>query len=97
MAQHNLGVAYYSGQGVAQGDAEAVKWYRKAAEQGLAMAQDNLGNMYMEGRGVPLDIEEGRRWIARAAEQGYSGTAPGFDFSFSWREIQFGALVFGGG
>jgi uncharacterized protein len=27
------------GQGVPEDDAEAVKWYRKAAEQGLARAQ----------------------------------------------------------
>ena len=32
-AQFNLGVAYYTGQGVPQDYTEAVKWYRKAAEQ----------------------------------------------------------------
>ena len=31
--------------------AEAVKWYRKAAEQNLAVAQYNLGVCY-DGRGV---------------------------------------------
>jgi TPR repeat protein len=31
---------------VAQDDAEAVKWYRKAAEQGHAEAQVNPGVMY---------------------------------------------------
>ncbi len=38
-AQHNLGVMYENGQGVPQDDAEAVKWYHKAAEQGHATAQ----------------------------------------------------------
>ena len=38
-AQHNLGVMYSKGQGVPQDDAEAVKWYRLAAEQGYARAQ----------------------------------------------------------
>ena len=33
-AQYNLGVMYDNGQGVQQDYKEAVKWYRKAAEQG---------------------------------------------------------------
>ena len=32
--QSNLGFMYQNGQGVAQDYAEAVKWYRKAADQG---------------------------------------------------------------
>ncbi len=31
-AQYNLGLMYREGQGVSQDDAEAAKWYRKAAE-----------------------------------------------------------------
>ena len=31
-------------------DAEAVRLYRQAAEQGNAKAQTNLGNMYVNGR-----------------------------------------------
>ena len=34
-----LGVMYSDGQGVPQNDAEAVRWYRLAAEQGHAEAQ----------------------------------------------------------
>ena len=36
-AQTNLGYAYSNGRGVEQDYAEAVKWYRLAAEQGDAM------------------------------------------------------------
>ena len=43
---------YYNGRGVKQDDFEAVKWYRKAAEQGDADAQANLGSAYGAGRGV---------------------------------------------
>ena len=35
-AQSNLGVMYDNGKGVPENDAEAVKWYRKAADQGHA-------------------------------------------------------------
>ena len=33
--------------------AEAVKWYRKAADQGNATAQSHLARMYRDGKGVP--------------------------------------------
>ena len=41
-AQYNLGVIYDKGQGVPEDNAEALKWYRLAAEQGDADAQNNL-------------------------------------------------------
>ena len=44
-AQGNLGWMYATGEGVPQDDAEAVRWYRLAAEQGYASAQYNLGFM----------------------------------------------------
>ena len=39
-AQFTLGFRYEYGLGVPQDDAEAVRWYRLAAEQGNASAQD---------------------------------------------------------
>jgi uncharacterized protein len=35
-AQYNLAHMYANGEGVPENDAEAVKWYRKAADQGDA-------------------------------------------------------------
>ena len=35
-AQVTLGLMYEYGRGVAKNDVEAVKWYRKAAEQGVS-------------------------------------------------------------
>ena len=51
--QFYLGVMYENGHGVTKDDSAAVKWYRKAADQGVAKAQYNLGLMYEYGRGVP--------------------------------------------
>ena len=42
LAQNNLGLMYYNGQGLPQDYDEAAKWYRLAAEQGNATAQSNL-------------------------------------------------------
>lgn len=41
---------------------EAVRWYRIAADQGLAVAQCNLGVMYDDGLGVQQDHIEAARW-----------------------------------
>ena len=45
-AYYNLGWLYANGEGVEQNFKEAVKWYQKAADQGLANAQASLGVMY---------------------------------------------------
>ena len=72
MPKHKLvsGSCYANGQGVAQDDAEALRWFRLAAEQGFAAAQFNLGFMYANGRGVAQDDAEALRWYHLAAEQG---------------------------
>ena len=41
-AQYNLGVMYDNGYGILESDAEAIKWYRLAAEQGYERAQLHL-------------------------------------------------------
>jgi TPR repeat protein len=61
---------YAEGTGVAQDDAEAAKWYRKAAEQGFASAQNSLGTMYDAGKGVRLDDAEAVKWYSKSAQQG---------------------------
>ena len=60
------------GRGVTKDEDEAVKWFRKAADQGDAAAQCNLGNMYAEGRGVTKDEAEAVKWFRKAAERGHS-------------------------
>jgi len=40
---------------VPQDYAESMKWFRMAAEQGLAEAQNNVGIAYEKGQGVPKD------------------------------------------
>ena len=54
---------------LSQDRAEAVKLYRKAAEQGLAIAQNNLGSMYYRGLGVPRDLVQAYLWYTLAAPQ----------------------------
>ena len=72
-AQNSLGFMYASGKGTPQDYAEAVKWYRKAADQGIAEAQYAvLASIYDHGKGVPQDYAEAVKWYRKAAEQGYA-------------------------
>ena len=70
-AQCLLGMCHDRGLGFEKSDAEAVKWYRKSAEQGYAIAQNNLGCMYSDGRGVEQSNVEAAKWYRKSAEQGY--------------------------
>ncbi|GIK96873.1 MAG: hypothetical protein BroJett029_10820 [Alphaproteobacteria bacterium] len=76
-AQYKVGVLFDYGQqgggrGVQQNPFEALKWYRKAAEQGHARAQRNLASLYEAGRGTVADPAEAARWYRAAALQGDS-------------------------
>jgi len=71
-AQYKLGVCYEYGQGVEQSYSEAVKWYRKAAEQGQADAQFSLGVSYANGQGVEQSWEEAVKWYHRAVKQDHA-------------------------
>jgi hypothetical protein len=72
IAHNDLGVHYAKGTGVAEDHAEAVKWYRLAADQGLANAQFNLGVWSEHGTGVVKDAAEAARWYRLAAIQGHA-------------------------
>ena len=55
---------------VGQDEAESVKWYRMAAEQGDTKAQNKLGDIYYNGFGVLQDYAKAAIWYRKAAEQG---------------------------
>ena len=65
--QFYIGQMYANGWGVAKGAAEAVRWYRKAANQDVAEAQYNLGVCYDKGEGVAKDAAEAVSWYRKAA------------------------------
>jgi len=62
---------YKEGKGIPQNYSEALKWYRKAADQGLAKAQFQLGLIYEQGLGVQQDSTEASKWYQKAADQGF--------------------------
>jgi TPR repeat protein len=68
----NLGTRYFKGEGVAQDLAEAVKWYRKAAERGDAAGQFKLRECLETGQGVEQNMGAAVGWYRKAAKQGHS-------------------------
>jgi TPR repeat protein len=75
-SQMELGRRYDKGAGVAKDQVEAVKWYRKAAEQNLAIAQYNLAVCYNRGGGcresLTEDDAEAVKWYRKAADQNFA-------------------------
>ena len=66
-----VATAYQRGLGVDENITEAIKWYRKAAENGHTVASHNLGNRYALGEGVTCDFKEAAKWWTIAAQKGY--------------------------
>ena len=68
-----VGARFTDGRGVTADRAEAAKWYKLAADRGLAPAQYRLANMYEKANGVARDLPEAKRYYTMAAEQGNAG------------------------
>ena len=61
---------YLEGKAVTRDEQQAARWYRRAAEQGLAAAQYRLGSMYEHGWGMPADRRQARSLYEQAAARG---------------------------
>ena len=72
-SQNRLGFMYMGGKGVEKNLKEALKWYRKAAENGNTQAQLNLSAMYTFGKVVEKDPVAAMKWLRKAAENGNPG------------------------
>ena len=66
---------YDKGMGVTQNKKAAVKWYKRAAEQGVAVAQFNLGMMHKRGHGTPKTWVLAHMWWNIAAKNRYTDAA----------------------
>ena len=71
-AQFETGYCYYHGLGTSVDYAEAVYWYRKAADQNHRIALNNLGVCYELGKGVSKNYYEALRYYRKSADLGNS-------------------------
>ena len=75
LAQYNLAILYFTGQGVDQDYEQAFRWTEAAAVQGHINAQANLASLYLEGTGVTRDVAQAINWFSVAARSGHASAA----------------------
>ncbi|MDX1810597.1 MAG: hypothetical protein R3240_01500 [Gammaproteobacteria bacterium] len=68
---YNIGLMFSTGDGVPRNDAQAAKWFLKAAEEGMPEAQYSIAECYLHGTGIAKNAALSREWMEKAAEAGY--------------------------
>jgi TPR repeat protein len=69
VSQYNLGICYSKGIGVEKDEEEAIKWFKKSAENGYANAQKELAASYEYGLGVNISLKEAIYWYEKSCKQ----------------------------
>ena len=70
-AEESLGIFAETGIGLDHpAPADALNWYKKAAQQGSLDAATDIALVYANGKGVPRDPAQAVVWFRRAAEGG---------------------------
>lgn len=70
-AQIAVGAIYEKGDGNKPDYAQAVAWYRRAADLNSSEAEFRLAAFYRDGRGVSRDMAEAASWYRKAGELGH--------------------------
>jgi len=70
LAQHELGLRYLMGEGIAADTTYAVYWIKKAADQNLTSAKYNYAILLINGMGVEWNPFEAFKYFKSAAEDG---------------------------
>jgi putative methionine-R-sulfoxide reductase with GAF domain len=76
-AENALGLFYAQGDekhAVRRDEAEAARWFTKAAEHNYVPAQSKLGALYWGGRGVPASLNQAYFWTVLARAGGDKGS-----------------------
>ena len=69
VAQLDIGIMYFSGNGLPQNRDEAAKWFYASAQQGQFGAQTDIGIAYATGTGVKRDLVQAYMWFSVSAAQ----------------------------
>lgn len=67
-AMNAVAILYSTGNGVALDDAEAIQWFKKAANSGYTKAWYNLGMIYKDGAGAPQDFVKAYQYFKTGAD-----------------------------
>lgn len=96
-AQYNVALWFSTGKPVEEDEAEALRWYYLAAQQGHADSQWNVGMAYEDpehyaGNSVQQNYLEAAKWYAKAAAQGYEHAADYLGMLIEYNNITQGEL-----
>ena len=71
-AEHDLGICYHNGKGVAADAVKARKWFHYPGVQGNVLAQCNIGIMLVQAcfRGQGGNLDEAEIWLQKVAAAG---------------------------
>ena len=69
VAERDIGLMYFGGNGVAHDSHEAVRWLLLSARQGQIGGQVSLGIAYAVGEGVEQNLPQAYVWFSAAASQ----------------------------
>jgi hypothetical protein len=72
LAQHHLGVEFYTGKNISQDYAKAATMWRLSGEAGIIESYNNLGYLTYYGKGVKQNYAEGIRLWRKAAANGFA-------------------------
>lgn len=72
------------GDGVEKNAVEAVRLFRKAADQGSAEAMNDMGWCLSKGEGIDMNPEEAHKWFVKAAELGFAKGQFNVGYDFYW-------------
>jgi TPR repeat protein len=95
-----LGWLVRNGDGTPRSEADAVRWFRQAADRGNASAEESLGKGYMKGLGGRApDYGAAAHWFERAAskDDGVAQVKLGLFYSNGWgvpRDMQRAQSLF---
>ena len=70
-SMYELGVGYFTGEGVEGDEQKAVDYFQKSAECGHVGAAYMLGDCLLDGVGIEKDQSEALEWLVTAAEFGH--------------------------
>jgi TPR repeat protein len=69
VAERDIGIMYFGGNGFARDSRKAVRWFARSARQGQTAAQVDLGIAYATGEGVEPNPVQAYVWFNAAASQ----------------------------
>jgi TPR repeat protein len=85
-AQFYLGLMYRNGRGVPKDDAQAVKWYLKASQNGSRIAEYNMALIYDDPKSSVYNLKQALIWYQDGAKNGDASSQVNLGYKYAHGE-----------